>query len=129
MPTGWSTTTANAILNAARGGTAFQITAHHVQLHSGDPGPNGTANVLNNGTRVVATFGAASGGAMVTTADLNYTNWQSGTTVPVYATSWSAAAGGAFQASGTVVVSGSPSQGATLTLSAGSVRVAQPVAS
>ena len=44
-----------------------------VQLHTGDPGAAGTANVAGNGTRKQVTRGAASGGAMSNTAPIAWT--------------------------------------------------------
>ncbi len=130
MPTGWAPGVAQRILEAARGGAVFQITAHHIQLHNGDPGADGTLNVLNNGTRAAATISAATAaGEMVTNVALTYTNWQSGTTAPTHFSDWSAAAGGTFQASGTISLTGAPAQGATVTIAAGAIRYKQPAAS
>lgn len=129
MPTGWSTTTATAMLNAARGGTAFTLTAHWIQLHGGEPGPAGTANVVNDGVRELVTFATAVNGEMASNATVTFIDWV-GTTPPTHFSSWSSESGGTFQFSGLVaLVGGAPPPGGTATLPTGSLIVRQPVAS
>jgi hypothetical protein len=53
----------NAMLDA--------LTADRVQLHSGDPGSSGTSNQL--GTKVAATFSAASSGSRALASQVDFT--------------------------------------------------------
>lgn len=59
----------NKWLDAAFNATSFSVANVYVQLHSGDPGSAGTANVISGPARDEATFGAASGGASTTDAE------------------------------------------------------------
>ena len=68
------------------GGTSFSVTTPYLQLHTGDPGEDGTSNAAGETTRQAATFGAASGGSMTTTANVTWTNASTTETV----THWSA---------------------------------------
>ena len=54
---------ANALLNTIKG-TSFAAPATWIQLHTGDPGAAGTANLSAVTTRQQATFATASGGAI-----------------------------------------------------------------
>jgi hypothetical protein len=59
---------ANKILDHFRGGTSWtQPSGIYVQLHTGDPGSAGTANLSANTTRVRVNFAAASAGAIALT--------------------------------------------------------------
>lgn len=126
MATGWSPTTAAAIVTAAAGGTAFQITNHYVQLHSGDPGVAGTANVVNDGKRTLCGMAFSSGQTIANTAQETWTDWTGGG-VPTHWSSWSAASGGTFQASGTANLT-APLLGGTLTVEVGALTMRQPAA-
>ena len=46
----------------------------YIKLHLGDPGENGTANAAAETTREQVTFGAASAGAVVSSAPVTWTN-------------------------------------------------------
>lgn len=50
------------------------ITTVYVKLHKGDPGENGTANAATETTRQSAAFNAASGGSIVSSATVSWTN-------------------------------------------------------
>lgn len=68
----------NAILNTLRG-TAFSVATVYVKLHIGTPdGPTtteaGTQNPAANTTRQSIAFSAASGGSMVSSATVTWTN-------------------------------------------------------
>jgi hypothetical protein len=65
----------NSMLNAlARNVAWVQPAAYYVKLHTGDPGAAGAANAAANTTRKQATFSAAAGGAITTSADLVWNN-------------------------------------------------------
>lgn len=63
MASAFSTGAKNTMLDA--------LTADRVQLHSGDPGANGTASAL--GTKVASTFSAASGGVRALASQVDFT--------------------------------------------------------
>jgi hypothetical protein len=84
------------MLNGLCRNTAFQYAAVYVQMHTGDPGTNGTSNVAGNTTRQQATFGSvASGGAISNTASVAWTS-VSTTETYRYASLWSASTSGTF---------------------------------
>jgi hypothetical protein len=62
-----------AFLNTLRN-TSFAVTAPYVKLHLGDPGEAGTANAAVEATRKAISFSAASGGSMVSSATVEWTN-------------------------------------------------------
>lgn len=115
MTVGLSTTNAaNAMLNGFRN-TAFQIAATWVQLHTGDPGGAGTANVSAVTTRSQATFAAASAGAIALTG--TNPNWNMTSTETIsHISVWSASSSGNFLWSAALSVSKSVQSGDTLTL-------------
>ena len=46
----------------------------YLQLHTGDPGEDGTANAASETTRKAATFASASSGSIATSATVEWTN-------------------------------------------------------
>lgn len=65
----------NAIMDHARGGTAWtQPTGLWAQLHTGDPGEAGTANVAGESTRQSISFPAAVDGVLTNDADVGWLN-------------------------------------------------------
>lgn len=66
MATGLHTTNfANKVLDHLRGGTSWtQPAGIYIKMHTGDPGPAGTANSSAVTARVAVTFAAASGGSI-----------------------------------------------------------------
>lgn len=75
------------------GGVAFSVTTPYLQLHTGDPGEDGTANAAGETTRQSASFNAASGGSMVTSANVTWTNVSTTETVTHWS-AWDAASAG-----------------------------------
>ena len=75
------------------GGTAFSVTTPYLQLHTGDPGEDGTANAAGETTRQSASFNAATGGSMVTSANVTWTNVSTTETVTHWS-AWDAASAG-----------------------------------
>jgi len=55
-------------------GTAFSVAAAYLQLHTGDPGEDCTANAAGETTRKAVSFGAASGGSMASSGTVEWTN-------------------------------------------------------
>lgn len=91
-----SVTTRNSMLNALCKNTSYAIAEVWVQLHTGDPGTNGTANAAANTTRVQATFGTvASGGAIENTVAIAWTSVAASETY-VWISLWSASTSGTY---------------------------------
>jgi hypothetical protein len=98
-----------------------------IKLHIGDPGAAGTSAPAGNTTRQQATFGAASAGAAVTTAALE---WTSVSTSEDYThfSMWSASTAGTFLWSGTVTANAVTS-GDTFRIPSGSLSLTMTGAS
>lgn len=112
---------ANAWLNSMRGGgngTTFTAPATlFAQLHTGDPGASGTANVSSTTTRQAMGFGAASAGSMALSTQPSWTSW-AGTNGEVVtdASSWSANSAGTFYFSTQLTASKTVNTGDTITI-------------
>jgi hypothetical protein len=99
-----SAATANAVLDAYWNQANITApTAIWLQLHVGDPGANGTANVATETTRkdVTAVFAAASAGAVTSDTAVTWTS-VAGTEDFTHWTLWSASSAGTFYWSGTI---------------------------
>jgi hypothetical protein len=113
--------TANAWLNVLRGTSAATFTAVttlFVQLHTGDPGASGTANVSSTTTRPALNFGAASAGSQSAIATLpSWASW-AGTNgeVVTHISVWGASSGGTFYYSAALSASKTVNTGDTLNL-------------
>ena len=132
MADGASATIVNALLASILNDVAF--TAYgpvYVQLHTGAPGANGTANVAGESTRESAgsnsAFNAPSGGS---TTNLNAINWTSVTTAETYThvSLWSASTSGTFLASGSITAN-AVEVGDNFSIPIGDMTVSMPVAS
>jgi hypothetical protein len=97
MSVGQSSGHINSILNVMRG-TNYTAFTPYLQLHTGDPGANGTANVSAETDRQSPTFAAPSGGA-ITAPAVSWTAWDAGTEVITHVSLWDAAAAGNFKMS------------------------------
>ncbi len=105
MAVGLSATVANDFLewifNASAVATA--PTNIWIQLHTGDPGAAGTANVAGNATRkdLTAAMGTASGGAITNTSAITWTTSEVDTSEDyTHISYWTASSAGTFLASG-----------------------------
>lgn len=113
--------TANAWLNTLRGTSAATFTAvttMFIQLHTGDPGASGTANVSSVTTRPALNFGAASAGSQSAVATLpSWTSW-AGTNgeVVTHISTWGASSAGTFYYSAALTASKTVNTGDTLNL-------------
>ena len=129
MTVGLSGTILNAWLNGLGRNTAWtQPTAFWVKLHLADPGSAGTTSPAANTSRQQATFSAASGGSMTTSADLT---WTSVSTTETYShvSFWDASTAGTFLGSDDLTASRAVTAGDTFVISAGQLTVAvTPVA-
>lgn len=103
MAVGFAPAVADDMLDAYANGTAWPgLAGHFIQLHVGDPGADGTANVAAEATRQAASFGAPAGAGSV--ANDAVVEWLNVSTTETYThfTDWSAATAGTFQGSGTI---------------------------
>lgn len=118
-----ATNTANAWLNTLRGTSAATftgVTTMFVQLHTGDPGASGTANVSSVTTRPALNFGAASAGSQSAIATLpSWTSW-AGTNgeVITHISTWGASSAGTFYYSAALAASKTVNTGDTVNLTA-----------
>jgi len=112
MADGLSTANANAALNAIVG-----VNASDLQLHTGAPGANGTANVSSVTTREAVTWGSASGASVSTSNEPVWTSW-AGTNGEVVTdvSSWSAPTSGTFGLSVQLASSATMDTGDSLTI-------------
>lgn len=121
MATGLSTTIANAILDALCRSSAWSDpAAFYVKLHTGDPGSAGASNAATETTRKQATFSAASGGAITTSADLEWTN-VAGSETYTHVSFWDAVSAGNFLGSDALDTSKAVAAGDSFTIAAGSL--------
>lgn len=121
MATGWSATAGNAALDTLR------TTYTWAQLHIGDPGANGTANVATEADRVQVTWGATSAGTFANSAPIQWTN-VAGTEDYTHITVWTASSAGTFGFSGTVTAN-AVTAGDTFTIPTGDLDVSLTLAS
>ncbi len=81
------------ILDAVFNGVSLSVAATYVQLHVGDPGENGTANVAGETTRKAASWTSASGGTLAADTTLTWTP-VSTTEIYTHISVWDAVSGG-----------------------------------
>jgi hypothetical protein len=98
-----------------------------VKLHVGDPGAAGTANPAVETDRVQATWAAAVGGTMTTSASLQWTS-VAGTEDYTHFSVWTASTNGTFGFSGTITAS-AVTAGDNFTIATGDLDVSLTLAS
>lgn len=116
---------ANPWLNVISGTTFTGAAGSFTQLHTGDPGASGTANVSSVTTRPSVTWSAASSGSKAMSGTVSWTNWAG--TSPETVTDvadFSASSAGTFYFSVQLTASKTVQTGDTLTLSTLSVSLA-----
>jgi hypothetical protein len=120
---------ANAMLNAlCRNAAWTQPAAFYVKLHTADPGASGATAAAANTTRKQATFSAASGGSITTSADLAWTSVPNAETYS-HVSFWDASVAGTFLGSGALTTPRTVAVGDNFTILAGSETIAiTPVA-
>lgn len=127
-----ATTYANKLLDIMGSpGTTFTGTTNtYVQLHTGEPGANGTANVSSNTTRVVIAWAAASAGSKAIQATFPaWANWAATNGEVITNISiWDALTNGNFLFSVLLTVAKTVNTSDTLTLSSMSLAFT-PIAS
>jgi hypothetical protein len=95
MAVGLAVSQANAILDTLVTGGFW------VQLHVGDPGAAGTANIAGNATRKLPTFPSAAGGQKSNDAVVSWSAGEVDTSEDyTHWSAWTASSGGTFKCSG-----------------------------
>lgn len=130
MTVGFSTVnTVNKWLDVLKGTSAVTftgVTTLFVQLHTGDPGASGTANVSSVTTRPAVNFASASSGAQaITGTQPAWASW-AGTNgeVVTHISVWGASTAGTFYYSAALTASKTVNTGDTLTLTTLGVSIA-----
>jgi hypothetical protein len=121
MAEGWGPTAANSALDTLVAAYPW------VKLHVGAPGSAGTSNAATETTRKQVTWGSASGGAVASSAQVQWTN-VAGSEDYTHATFWTASTAGTFGFSGTVTAS-AVTAADTFTVASGDIDVALTLAS
>lgn len=129
MATGFSTYTANAILDAIGNATPFSVTTLYIQLHTADPGANGTTAVAGNATRKAVSFSAAASGAITNDTDVAWNSGEVDTSEDyTHYSLHDASSSGNFIGSG-VMTANAVVTGDTFTIPAGDLDLSVPRAS
>lgn len=113
MALGAAASHANAIINVLRGTTYTGLAGLFLQLHTGDPGAAGTANVSAVTTRNALTLAAPSGGSSALSSLAAY-NMTATETISHF-TLWTASTAGTFIGSGQLAAAKPVNNGDTLT--------------
>jgi len=119
---GISTYLENKYLDCLVNASGFNIAAVYIQLHTGDPGSAGTANVATNNTRKTTAWAASSSGSKATNADITWTSVPAGETYS-YVSLWDASTNGNYLWSGALTAAKTVNSGDTFTLTSGQVTV------
>ena len=124
MAVGLASGVADAILEALCQSIAWVEPAEFwVKLHTGDPGAAGATAAAGNTTRKQATFGAgATGGAITTSAALEWTNVNTDETYS-HVSFWDAAAAGNFLGSDDLTTPRTVAIGDNFTIPAGDLDI------
>lgn len=99
MAAGWNPVFVNSVLDSVFSAAAFTPpAASYVQLHTGDPGPAGTANISSYSTRTALTWSPAAGGSKALSASVTITASWTGTAneVLTHVSYWDSVTGGTF---------------------------------
>jgi hypothetical protein len=124
---GLSAFLADGWLSSVGAGTPFSVSGVWIQLHVGDPGASGSSNPAVESARKQVSFGVASGGVLVSDADVSWVNI-SGSEDATFFSAWDSVSGGNFLFSG-AVVAGAYQAGDTYTIAAGALSVSLTVVS
>jgi hypothetical protein len=98
MTVGLATAHAHGLLNVFRA-TNYTAVVPWVQVHTGDPGANGTANASAETARKQLSFGAPSAGSMVAT-QVSWADWDAGSETISHCSVFDAETDGNFLQSG-----------------------------
>jgi hypothetical protein len=114
----------NAELNALYNNTSLAVTTPYVKLHIGDPGEDCTLNPAANTTRQSASFAAASGGSVVSDADITWTSVSTSETYS-HISLWDASTGGNPLDYGALVASKPVLAGDTFQIASGTLTISR----
>jgi hypothetical protein len=120
MAVGFAAATAASILDAVFNQANYTApTALHMQLHTGDPGAAGTANVATETDRqnITSSFSAASSGTVTNDVAITWTTVAGSEDYTHYSV-WSASTNGTFYWSG-VITANAVTAGDTFTIPVG----------
>ena len=118
-----SETVRNSFLNALCRNTSYANAAVWVQLHIGDPGSAGTANVAGETDRTQSTFGSvASGATIANTVAIAWTSVSTSETYS-YASLWTASTAGTFLGSAALTQSKTVNSGDNFSIPVGDLDV------
>lgn len=121
MATSWSSTAGNAALTTLIGAYTW------MQLHVGDPGASGIANVAVETDRIQVDWGSVSAGAVSNEAIVQWVS-VAGTEDYTHFTVWTASTAGTFGFSGTITAN-AVTTGDTFTIAIGDLDVTLTLAS
>lgn len=132
MSLGWSVDYANSLLAATFQGVGVSVDEVWVQLHTDEPGADGTANLCALTDRADATTAFSTdpaAGAITNDADIGATEWVDppATETPTHASLWDAATLGTYLGSG-LVASAAITAHSPFQLDAGDVTASLPTA-
>lgn len=91
---------ANLMLNLLGSASVSGSANVYVQLHTGDPGANGTTAASAETTRVLCAWNASSGGSRSISNTLEWAAWTAGTETISHVSLWDASSAGNFLWSG-----------------------------
>lgn len=112
----------NSILDAIARAISYSRSAVWVKLHTADPGAAGTTAPAANTTRQQATFSAASGGSITTSADVLWSNVPNAETYS-HISLWDASTAGNFIGSAALTASKTVAVGDNFRIAAGSLTI------
>jgi len=107
---GWAVAAANTALDG--------LVGTFVQLHVGEPGAAGTANVASVTTRPALTWGASANGSKAITNQPVWAAWAGCSQTITHISQWTASSGGTFKGSAALSTPVAVTAGATITLTA-----------
>lgn len=110
----------NELLDAIFSQAAYTPTNIYMSLHTADPGETGTSEVTGGSyarQTVTSSFGAASGGTVTSTANIQWTNMPAVTVTHIGV--WDATGAGNFIWGGTLTASKTTNAGDTFLISSG----------
>lgn len=115
----------NKILDAIFNNTSFAVATPYLSLHQSDPGATGTNEVTGGSyarQAIGSSFPAASGGAISSDVDVNFTAMPDTTANDIsYVGVWDASSAGNFIWGGALVAAKVTNAGDTLSLAAGDI--------